>query len=97
MNKKIWIVTATCGEYSDRSEWNVIAYDNEEAAKLHVIKAQEVSNVIYEHNRKLSFMNNNIKKNPYDEDNSSYYRHDETSYSYHESELLSEVKLYEVN
>ena len=36
---KIYVVMGTCGEYSDRSEWAVIAYYDEQKAQEHVLKA----------------------------------------------------------
>lgn len=36
---KIYIVGGTTGEYSDRSDWNVCAYKNEDRAEEHVRKA----------------------------------------------------------
>lgn len=33
MTQQIWIVFGTTGEYSDRSEWPVAAYDSEKAAQ----------------------------------------------------------------
>jgi hypothetical protein len=35
MTKKIWVVRGTTGEYSDRSEWPVCAYKDEQKAKDH--------------------------------------------------------------
>ena len=35
----IYVVMGRTGEYSDRSEWGVVAFKNEEAAKQHVEKA----------------------------------------------------------
>lgn len=37
----IYVVMGTCGEYSDREEWPVCAYADEEQAKLHVDQASE--------------------------------------------------------
>ena len=37
--RKIWLVRATQGEYSDRREWTVAAYTTEEQAQTHVVLA----------------------------------------------------------
>lgn len=34
--KKLFIVMGTTGEYSDRTEWPVVAYEDEEEAEKHV-------------------------------------------------------------
>jgi hypothetical protein len=34
--KTLYLVQATCGEYSDRREWPVAAYADEQAAQTHV-------------------------------------------------------------
>lgn len=48
----IYIVEGSTGEYSDRREWPVMAYRNEEQAKAHVLKAQEWANQQrYDHGR----------------------------------------------
>ena len=36
---KIYVITGTTGEYSDRSEWLVTAYTKEDDAKKHVEEA----------------------------------------------------------
>lgn len=36
---KIYIVMGTTGEYSDRSEWPVVAYQDEAMAQAHVLAA----------------------------------------------------------
>jgi len=41
MEKEIYVVIGATGEYSDRTEWLVAAYENENAAKEHVLKATE--------------------------------------------------------
>jgi hypothetical protein len=43
----IYIVMGTTGEYSDRSEWSVVAFKDKEMAKKHVTLATEQANEIY--------------------------------------------------
>jgi len=48
MENKIYVVMGTTGEYSDRSEWLVIAYFDEEKAKQHVTLArQEAKRILH--------------------------------------------------
>lgn len=57
MENKIYVVMGTTGEYSDRSEWPVIAYFDEEKAKQHVTLArQEAKRILHlaKHNNKLT-------------------------------------------
>jgi len=42
--KKIHTVFGTTGEYSDRTEWAIISYYNEEIAKDHVVNATQRAN-----------------------------------------------------
>jgi len=42
----IYVVMRTTGEYSDRTEWPVMAYRDEKAAQAHVEKATEVADVL---------------------------------------------------
>jgi hypothetical protein len=41
MDKKLWIVYGSCGEYSDRDEWPVAVVDCEDDAKLMVVMLQQ--------------------------------------------------------
>lgn len=43
---QIYVVTGMCGEYSDRSEWVVIAYPTEELAQQHVVLATEKAQAV---------------------------------------------------
>lgn len=44
----IYIVIGTTGEYSDKNEWFVIAYDKEESAKQHVnLATQEAHRILH--------------------------------------------------
>ena len=40
MNRKIWIVEGTSGEYEDKREWPAAFYYDEKLADAHAIKAQ---------------------------------------------------------
>ncbi len=44
MAEKIYVVMGTTGEWSDRTEWTVAAYIDEEEAKKHVELASEKAN-----------------------------------------------------
>lgn len=46
--KTIYIVMGTTGEYSDRIEWPVIAFEDEELAKQQVEYAKTMADKIYE-------------------------------------------------
>jgi len=45
MKVKIWVVTGSSGEYSDRTEWNVCAYISEKHAQEHSANAQAKANI----------------------------------------------------
>jgi hypothetical protein len=47
MKKKLYLVQATCGEYSDRCEWPVAVYADEAAAQTHVQLATEFGKVLW--------------------------------------------------
>ena len=40
MKVKIWVVSGSCGNYSDRVEWNVCAYISKKDAQEHTANAQ---------------------------------------------------------
>lgn len=42
--KHIWLVTGNCGEYSDRTEWPVMAFENEADAQEHARLASNRAN-----------------------------------------------------
>jgi len=46
--KTIYVVQGSTGEYSDRTEWLVCAYGDEESAKAHVVRAGRRANEIEE-------------------------------------------------
>ena len=46
MSETIYVVFGTTGEYSDRTEWCVIAYRDENQAKEHVVNATRRANEI---------------------------------------------------
>ena len=41
---KIHTIFGTTGEYSDREEWPIVSYVDEEKAQLHVMRATEKAN-----------------------------------------------------
>lgn len=41
MAEKIYVVMGTSGEYSDRTEWPIVAYMSEERAKQKVLELDE--------------------------------------------------------
>ena len=43
---KVFIVAGSCGEYSDYTEWPIVAYSTEKAAREHSDKAQISANKI---------------------------------------------------
>ena len=45
--KKIFVVMGSTGEYSDRTEWPVLAYTDEDLAKEHVVNADRRAKEIY--------------------------------------------------
>lgn len=45
--KKIYIVQGSSGEYSDREEWLVCAYVNQQQAENHVLKATARAKELY--------------------------------------------------
>ena len=45
--KNIYVVMGSTGEYSDRTEWAVIAYHDETAAQEHVVNAERRAKEIY--------------------------------------------------
>ena len=62
--KNIYVVMGATGEYSDRREWPVMAYENVGHAKAHLIKAQERANEIY-----ANFLNDHIYRETHNEFN----------------------------
>lgn len=46
MKEHIYVVMGTTGEYSDRIEWPVAAYDNARSAQAHVTQANEFARLI---------------------------------------------------
>ena len=44
---KIYVVMGTTGEYSDRTEWGIVAYTDEKKAQEHVDNATRRSNELY--------------------------------------------------
>lgn len=54
--KQIFVVFGKTGEYSDRSEWAVIAYTSEDDAKAHVLKATEYAKAWLAHTQSEEFI-----------------------------------------
>ncbi len=76
--KNIYIVRGFCGEYSDRSEWTVCAYESREGAEAHALAAQAAGNSVESRTDRDNF------KNPHDD----YFRTDYTGTEYHVEEVL---------
>lgn len=53
--KFVYVVMGTTGEYSDRIEWVVIAYDNETKAQQHVTLATQEAH-------RICFLSQRLKK-----------------------------------
>lgn len=69
MKKKLWLVQATCGEYSDRNEWPVAVYADAAAAQTHVQLATEFGKTLwyrYGEDRYADAAKAAFKLNPYD-------------------------------
>ncbi len=45
--RTIYVVVGSAGEYSDRNEWLVRAFDDEEAAKAFVLRATDKARELY--------------------------------------------------
>lgn len=84
--KKIYVVMGTSGEYSDRDEWPVKAYIDEEKAKTHVVKASERAREIEIAGRGLQYAEQMklTKTNEFDPDMDDYYG---VSYFFYEVKL----------
>jgi len=83
---KIYIVNGSCGEYSDRQEWQICAYESEHLAKSHVEGAEDFTrrHAIDPHEERED------KKPPNPYDPKGYYDHwDTPRYWYCEIELKS--------
>jgi hypothetical protein len=91
---KIYVVTAVCGEYSDRSEWIVAAYRNKRKAQRHVELAtqwqQEFGNNYYTR----TIIPDKIRISPFDSMTKDY-QSDETTYYLEECDI--ETKLPDYN
>ena len=83
----IYVVMGSTGEYSDRTEWPVHAFEDKERAEELVAKAQEEANRIFE-TRKASFLEGEPIHNPFDP-HESRMSYDGTSYFMYEVEYES--------
>ncbi|TXH17227.1 MAG: hypothetical protein E6R03_04295 [Hyphomicrobiaceae bacterium] len=59
---KVYVVFGTCGEYSDRMIWTVVAYADEDTAKRHVEEASSYMRRI------RAMYNDHIRELPYNEE-----------------------------
>lgn len=94
--KKIWVVMGTVGEYSERSEWPVVAFDNQAIAENYVEVAGRKADIVYA-KLETKYGRYNIPWNYKltDEDkkyDSNMSAHDRTTY-YLEETNLREVQL----
>jgi len=90
---KIYTVMGTTGEYSDRCEWPVVSYTNENLAKEHVIKAEKRAKE-WEATRKSTFDEPPLGWSKYDPDFDMDYTN--TSYYIIETELIEGNALWQV-
>lgn len=82
---KIYVVFGVTGEYSDRKEWPVVSYRDEQLAQDHVVRATERAKE-WEAIRKENYDSPPTGWNQYDE--SMVCDYTGTSYFYHTIELL---------
>jgi len=81
---KIYIVHGTCGEYSDRTEWSVCAYDEEHLARAHV----EAAEIFAREHAPDPFREDNEEPPPNPWDQNGYHsRYDTPKYWYTPTEL----------
>ena len=95
--KTIYLVMGTAGEYSDRTEWPVVAYLESHLAEEHVTLATQEANRLWEEVDKIyekpyakfyEYLEQN--KNPYDLEM-------QTSYHYRPSYFIYVIELEEGN
>lgn len=84
----IYVVIGWTGEYSDRNEWIVQAYTDEEAAKAHVLRAEEKAREIFQAEEADPAYDPGCARpdNPYDPDMQMDYTG--TFYRYDTSQLI---------
>jgi hypothetical protein len=81
---KIYIVTGSTGEYSDWTEWDVKAFQEEKAAACYTELLNDWCKAYgYQDNKEHVFFE--TEPNPYDNNFSCY---GQTYYTYHELELV---------
>lgn len=83
MNKNIYVVFGTAGEYSDRREWPIIAHTDIEKARELVVNATKAAAELYAKHGEYDIPEGS---NPYDPKMDTDYTG--TSYFYHEVELI---------
>lgn len=83
--KKIYIVCATCGQYSDRTEWLVCAYFDKQAADDHALEAEKFDRAAQRTLRENGYKYPpDQQRNPWDEISPGF---EEIDYSVQEIEL----------
>ena len=86
MNEKIFVVIGSCGEYSDRYQWLVAAFVDEEKAKLRMLDASRRAAEL----KAQGIHYDDLKgKNEFDPGFSPSVFADYASYEYEETELIS--------
>ena len=92
MAEKIYVVMGTTGEYSDRTEWTIAAYSDEEEAKKHVELATERA-LIEEANSEINGWDYQPKN---DYDTGMQIDYTGTGYYINEVELFVDVFQYKL-
>lgn len=76
---QVYVVIGSTGEYSDRDEWPVAAYLDEDSARQHVEHAEAWSNVLQDASSNPWYVGRGDRENPYD----PYFKMDYTGTFYH--------------
>jgi hypothetical protein len=66
--KLVYVVFGQTGEYSDRTEWPVMAYYDEASAKAHVKRAGIAANELFVRYEKVGYPRTDNYENPHDPD-----------------------------
>lgn len=88
--KKVYVVEGSTGEYSDRTEWPVIAYESEDRAKQHVLNASAEARKILNERQEIGWHETAGKglKNRFDPGMRMDYTG--TFYSYYEVDVITD-------
>lgn len=70
MTTTVYVIRGTTGEYSDRQEWLVCAYQDEQLAKDHVLAATRWA---HEEHARIGRYGDSDRPSPYDPDIVIYY------------------------